>query len=367
MGLSGNLRTMDLPEILQWVSTGRKTGALHLDGRSVQKRIFFQEGVICSSWSNDPRESLGQFLVRERLLTEEQLFRSLLRQEREGRPLGAILVGDDTLGEDAIQRILRLKVEESIYDLFLWPEGRFEFKDGEVQGDGLIVIRMEVTAAILEGARRVDEWARIRDVFPSSAVAFRLPKGIPDEGLEPAERQLLELAATGRTLAALSLELRRSDFDTAEAALRLHARGLLEVDHVDADTAADPVGLTQELLAMGYRRLSERRYDKAMQAYEQVLAVDRLNQNAKKGLVAVVEARERERSARRVPLDRIPELAMAMSELTRLDIDPQEGFVLSRVNGQWDVQSILKLCPMSEEDVLLIFARLLERKVIAFR
>ena len=36
--------------------------------------------------------------------------------------------------------------------------------------------------------------------------------------------------------------------------------------------------------------------------------------------------------------------------------------MLSRVNGQWDVQSILKLCPMAEEDALLIFARLLERE-----
>ena len=41
--------------------------------------------------------------------------------------------------------------------------------------------------------------------------------------------------------------------------------------------------------------------------------------------------------------------------------------MLSRVNGQWDVQSILKLCPMAEEDALLIFARLLERSVIDAR
>jgi hypothetical protein len=55
---------------------------------------------------------------------------------------------------------------------------------------------------------------------------------------------------------------------------------------------------------------------------------------------------------------------MDMRTLTRENFDPQEGFVLSRVNGEWDVRSILKLCPMAEEDALLIFARLLERKVI---
>ncbi len=67
---------------------------------------------------------------------------------------------------------------------------------------------------------------------------------------------------------------------------------------------------------------------------------------------------------RTVPLDKVPVLTMDMVDLTRQNFDPLEGFVLSRVNGQWDVKSILKLCPMAEEEALLIFARLLERKVI---
>ena len=58
---------------------------------------------------------------------------------------------------------------------------------------------------------------------------------------------------------------------------------------------------------------------------------------------------------------------MDFAELTKLQFDPHEGFVISRVNGQWDVQSILKLCPMAEEDALMIFSRLLDRKVIELR
>ena len=157
MGLSGNLRTMDLPEILQWISGGRKTGTLHLERRSVQKRIAFKGGVIHTSWSNDPRESLGQFLIRERLVTEEQLFRALLKQETEGRLLGSILIAEGILDEDDLRRSLQAKAEETIYDLFLWPEGKFEFKDGETAGDDLIPIDLEVTSAIMEGVRRVDE------------------------------------------------------------------------------------------------------------------------------------------------------------------------------------------------------------------
>ncbi len=99
MSLRGDLRTMALPDILQWVATGQKTGTLHVERRSVQKRIILREGNIFSSWSNDPRESLGQFLIRLRLITEEQLFRALLAQEEKGRLLGSILVSEGVLAE----------------------------------------------------------------------------------------------------------------------------------------------------------------------------------------------------------------------------------------------------------------------------
>ena len=48
----------------------------------------------------------------------------------------------------------------------------------------------------------------------------------------------------------------------------------------------------QTLLAEGTQRLGEHRFELALQAYEQVLSLDRLNQNAKKGLVATIEARD---------------------------------------------------------------------------
>jgi len=50
--------------------------------------------------------------------------------------------------------------------------------------------------------------------------------------------------------------------------------------------------------------------------------------------------------------------------LASQQFDPHEGFVLSRINGQWDVRSILKLCPIPEEETLLIFSRLVDRGVI---
>jgi hypothetical protein len=366
MSLTGNLRTMSLPDILQWIAAGQKTGTLHVERRSVQKRIVVREGLIFTSWSNDPRESLGQFLVRNRFISEEQLFKALLAQEEKGRLLGSILTADGVLSEEELRTALKAKAEETIYDLFLWPEGQFRFKEGEFPHDVLISFETPVTPVIMEGIRRVDEWSRIRDVFPSMETTVKVKGGYSVD--DRVELQALGLGAAGKTLAEISLEMRRSEFETAALMFDLFSRGLVTVDETrDAAPDADPVGAIQGLLGLAYQRLQEKRYDAAMKAYEEVLSLDRLNQNAKKGLVAVIEARSREKALKAIPLNKVPVLAMDLITLTKEKFDPHEGFVLSRVNGEWDVQSILKLCPMKEEDALLIFARLLERRAITLQ
>jgi tetratricopeptide (TPR) repeat protein len=364
MSLQGELRTMPLADVLQWLASGRKTGTLHVSRRSVEKRIVLREGSIASSWSNDPRESLGQFLIRLRLISEEQLFRALLAQEQRGELLGSILVADGVLAEADLRRALETKAAETLYDLFLWPSGEFEFREGELPEKIQVTFETPVTPVILEGVRRLDEWQRIRAVLPSMQTSFRQGP-LPPRDPTPLEREVLALALAGKSLAEISLELRRSDFETAAIVYDLHARHALVVDAVQpAAEPADTVGAIRALLALGSERLAERRYDAALQAFEDVLALDRLNQHAKKGVLAAIEARRRDRQLQAIPRERVPVLAVDLATLTRQNLDPQEGFVLSRVNGQWDVQSILKLCPLAEEDTLLIFSRLLERGLI---
>ena len=65
-----------------------------------------------------------------------------------------------------------------------------------------------------------------------------------------------------------------------------------------------------------------------------------------------------------IPLDSVPVLRISLNELTRMKLDAQEGFVLSRINGEWDLGAILKLCPMSKQQVLIIVRRLLDDDVI---
>lgn len=365
--LGGDLRTMILADVLLWVATRRKSGTLHVQRRSTRKRLVFQEGVIHSSSSNDPRETLGQFLVRDGLVTEEQLFKALLQQEEKGSLLGILLVSDGLLTADQLKRALRAKAEQIIYDLFLWSEGSFFFQEGLLPRNVPMNLEMDSQAVVKEGTRRRRRWLRIRDKFPSSEITFKVEtKGQPPE--HPVERRIFDLAAQGMKLAEISLQTRRSEFDTAEYLFALVELGVLAVDRVLPEAeAADAVGTIEALLALARAAVEEKRYDAAFEAYQDVLALDHLNQEAKKGLLAVSDGRKRQRTARRVPPNAVPVVLMPPSRLTQEKFNAEEGFVLSRINGRWDVQSILKLCPVGEEGALAIFARLVDRKVIELK
>lgn len=364
--LAGNLRTMVLDDVLLWVATRRKTGTLHVRRLSTRKRIVFKDGVVHSSSSNDPRETLGQFLVRDGLISEEQLFKALLQQEESGSLLGILLVSDGLLTPEQLKRTLRAKAEQIIYELFLWDEGSFVFQEGLLPRHVPMNLETDTLAVVREGIQRRKRWQRIRERFGAADVTFKvLTAAQPPE--EPVQRALFEMAAAGKTLAEISLHSRRSEFETAEYLFALVELRVLDVDRAGPDATAagaDTVGAIEAALALARKRLADRSYDAAFEAYQDVLGLDHLNQEAKKGLIAVSDGRKRQRLARRVAATAVPRVVMTTLQLARERFAAEESFVLSRINGEWDVQSILKVSPVGEEETLAIFARLSDRKVI---
>jgi hypothetical protein len=367
MSFTGDLRTFDIFDLLGWVHGRRRSGTLVTARLSTKKQLAFRDGALQWSSSNDPRETIGQALVRERLITEESLFTALLRQETDSRRLGEILIGEGLLPEPQLMKTLAANAEAQLQDLFLWPDGRFEFDDTKVPPETPSDLRIALLPVLEEGRHRRERWIKLRQRFPSGETTFKA-RGDPATVTNPARRQVLALAAEGKTLAAISLETRRPQYDTALLLAGLCDEGLLDVEKVESIVAeTDHIGLIETLLETAELRLKEQRFDVALEAYERVLALDGVNQAAKKGLLAISEARRRAKATKAVPLDKVPVMKLGSLALSQQQFDPQEGFILSRINGQWDIQSILKLCPLPEDEALLIFKRLLERKVIELR
>ena len=59
-----------------------------------------------------------------------------------------------------------------------------------------------------------------------------------------------------------------------------------------------------------------------------------------------------------VKYENITVLEPTLDDLRAMSFSPEEGFILSRINGSADIASIVKISPLSELDSLLVFWKL---------
>jgi Domain of unknown function (DUF4388) len=382
MGLSGNLQTMLPGDLLQWLSLGQKTGTLVVTNKRVEKKIFFRRGRVISSASNDPREYLGQFLMSHGYLTEPELKKAMEVQLQSGILLGKILVMIDVISESDLQRLMRLKAEEEIYDIFLWNDGEFYFVDDELPQQEMIPLQVDVTGIIMEGTRRVDEWARIRETIPNEAVIPVLLKEPETDELEEVEEPIVRAIDGKRTIAELVLESRSSSFTVSSTVCTLVRHGFARLDEpgtgkmrafTEEQAVAAPPKPAEfnegdeitSLLNAAQAALRQRDFEKTQRLLRAAQNLDPNHpkvRTAAKGAETVILSELRNQGL----LDsKVPRVSKALEEITQMNFSPNEGFILSRINGQWDIGSLIKISPIRESDAMLIFHKLWKDGIIA--
>jgi hypothetical protein len=387
MAITGNLQTMQLAELLQWLSQGQKTGTLVIDDGAVEKRIYFRGGRIISSASTDPREYLGEFLVRHGHIEVDALNDAVRRQEETGMLLGKILVSSGAISEDDLQPLLQIKTREAIYDLFTWSAGRFEFLDDELPEKLMVPTELDVTGIVLEGVRRLDEWGRLRKLVPTlDAIAVKIKDG-DDSKLPAVARRVLAEVDDRSTVREIRDRAHATDFTVCEALFQGVQKGRVKVivppwvdggaggrkggdaSGKDGDggaagapgAAAPGVEIDAATLVAASRpHLEAGRFDEALRRLRAARALapdDReIGRAAEEGEHRIRQALE---DAGVVPAA-VPRLTVRLEELTASKLTRTEGFLLSRITGTYDIGSILKISSLPALESLLAFHRLVE-------
>jgi len=176
-GIQGNLSTMSVSDLLQFLAVSRKTGMLRFDRAKIVKQIYFEDGLIVGANSNDPKEYLGQLLIHYAKLDEAQLKTALEIQRESGGRLGEILVSTGVLTQEEVLQILRIRTLDIIYELFLWQDAHFELYDNERPPAFFVRIEVQPTKVIMDGVYRIDEWKRYRTLIPSDRAILELGAG----------------------------------------------------------------------------------------------------------------------------------------------------------------------------------------------
>jgi hypothetical protein len=369
MSITGNLKTMELAELLQWLSQGRKSGTLHINNGRVEKRIFFEEGTIVSSAASDPKEYLGHFLVSHGFIDELTLAKAMEMQEENKMLLGKILLTIGAISETDLDRMLRLKAEESIYQIFTWTEGEFRFADGDLPDYHMWPLSLSVTAVVLEGHQRVDEWKQIRARIPNSSAVPVATRELRTEQSDPGVDKILALVDDDRTIQEIALQTHSGEFHVCRVLYEQIRAGALKIVRprqlmAEAPPAPPPQKVNDvtvdvdALLRVAEQHIENREFARAIR---HLRAAQNLEPDSKHIKQTVEAAEQRIVIAIRqdgIDMKAVPLLNCDPTSLDSLDISPQQGFILTRVNGTYDIQTILKITPVPPLEAQVLFWKL---------
>jgi hypothetical protein len=322
--LHGDLVTLPLPDLLQWIDQGRRAGVVEIDAG---------EGAPFWLEVRDRR-----IVAASRPTAEQVVLGSLAGWQPSAPP----------------QALWPEALADRIVDLFLGPPaGRFTLADDPAGFEDGVPLDLAIGQMVLEGLRRLDEWPDLDRRHPSEA-ALLCADG-PGNPRSPAQRALLEAARSRLSIAEARLALQLS----RPAALRrievLREQGLAHVEGVAP--RADPVSA---LVDQAQLLVLERQFDEAAIVFKSLLAADPSDRRVRNLL------REAEREQVAALYEELSPVAVPVLLGGPGSLDSPAGRrlgfadreVSARVNGTWDVSAIALSCPLREVETLKALRKL---------
>jgi hypothetical protein len=269
VALQGTLKDFSITEIIQLIGQQLKTGVLKIRRGKNVVEIYFVDGMIVHVYSNyrGKKDLIGEILVKAQLITEEQLERVLKIQKETLKYLGEILVELQLLTKDDVLKVISTQIYETIYDLFWWEDGTFNFDLKLVESYKKIPFALSTEQVLLNILRMVDEWSEIEKKIFSPHLVFKKSPGLLEkstEGLSPqsylkekltSEQELIYNLLDGtRTVQEVIDRSLLGKFNASEILLNLLEMGLIEIVGIRTPSLVKKVSMInfREALAFVY-------------------------------------------------------------------------------------------------------------------
>jgi hypothetical protein len=358
---------MPFADLLQWVSQSRKTGTLAIEGDPYNKKIYFRNGLVVAASSENPMEFLSYYLVGWGHVGDDELQELLEMQETHNTLIGELLVIIGRLTRDDLLHILQVKTEEAIYDLFMWDHGDFRFLENILPAKKFQPLNLPVDMIILEGVRRKDEWDRCADAVEDITWIPKLVRAVDVRQIGQIELGILREIDGRNSIERIALNCRIAPFHVMFFVFQGLSHGLFEIGPPDEGESEIPGFSSRawrtliheaELLLEGgdlggaYRRLADIR-----EKYGGQREVAELAKGLEKTIRQAVDSLD-------LDDDAVLKLAIPATELTQVHCTPEEGFLLSRINGLYKLGEILAMVPGEDLDKRVMVASLVRREVV---
>jgi curved DNA-binding protein CbpA len=234
--LRGFLNNFRLADILNYLQRDSKTGVLVIRSGTIVKKVYINHGDILFAVSNEVKDHFGEFLIREKRITREELEKARELQERTGPRLGKMLVELGYLEPKDILESVKLQVEEIILSLFGLEDGEFEFLEGPLPTE-LITLRVSTSDIIFRGMKRIQNQEYIRSACPATDAVLNFSpcalKTFQHFSVDDTDKQILAYVSGRNSINTIVALSPYSEFETLRVLYAFYSVGFLEVKTED--------------------------------------------------------------------------------------------------------------------------------------
>lgn len=365
---------MSVEDVLDWVDRRFVCGSLSIERGSVVRTFQFDSGYVTGASSNDPGEHLGKILISRGMISESQLNEAFKVQADTGVLLGKILLMVGFVDEAQLRVVLEEKVREGIFDALSWTEGTFKFERAPEEESAVSEFELSVNlrTTLEEGLARVEELQQLRRVIPSDELTLYLkdrdaltsPVDTREQELELA--RLAEHVERGLTVNQIMLEEKALRFHTLRRLALLIDRGVVAIERrseprdqpVSAPRAVDLERAARGRAARGDRSGALEMARTALDMEPESVSLQKLHRELERSVFA-------ELSRDLLSSFSVPRLLKSAHELAALDMTDNERYLAGRIDGRWDLLSLMRVSPLREVEALITFKRLADRGIIS--
>ena len=216
--LTGDIAAIPLAEVLQVLQMQRQTGVVRVSNQRSTITIYLRQGFIDLVQSRGLGEEyrLGRYFVEKGAVDRDEL-ENILKDSNRGKLIGENLVESGRVKTEEVRDALERQSSELIYDLLRWPYGRFSFSREGFRAEAEDAkLGLSVSALVLEGFRRVDEWRLMEStiIFDQVVVVDQVAMDALGEGkLTHPEKLVLGAVNGTRTVSQVIKESSVGAFD----------------------------------------------------------------------------------------------------------------------------------------------------------
>ena len=297
MAIRGSLKEASLPDVLQLLAMGKKTGCLSVTHRNSFGYIYFNKGRICYASIVNRRDRLGDMLVKNAIITQAQIDAAVAMQNRRrDKRLGELLVELGSLTLQQLHSAIHVQIQEAVYFLFTWNQGTFNFEADVAPDANDHVVSINPESLLLEGARRVDEWGLVEKKIPTFDIVFEMDRAkvmTSDVDLTEEQRAVLELVDASRDVQAIIDASGLVEFEVGKALYGLLTAGFIHRigKSTTSSVPALAEGRVEEHRNLGIAFYKTGMLDEALREFRRVLEL-RSNDAVGRFYVGLVLARQ---------------------------------------------------------------------------